>query len=161
HPPSPATGKHTTALMSDRRVFADTSVQDRPDDTGGRRLCKNIVSLSGPEARQEQQAGPTLESTLCPHFIELPWLHQGQGLFYCNTVSNHDDDSDSTACKVLLIAHIVINGEQNVESCFLCFIQQPAVFQAFPMHFTRSCNVMARQLASERFGDAMIKENLH
>ena len=65
------------------------------------------------------------------------------------------------ALEVLLITYVLVNGEENVKSRYLRFTQQLSVLQAFPAHFARSFDVVARQLASERYRHAMIKENLH
>ena len=70
------------------------------------------------------------------------------------------DQSEFSACQVLLIPDVLVGRNQHVESGLLRHPQELAVFQLIrPLHFNESLNLMLRQEAAHTDRDIFIEQD--
>src|SRR5206468_7771608 len=76
------------------------------------------------------------------------------------TRRRQDQNREASASQVLLVAQVLIGGDERVESRFRC-IEQVAIFEFGPPHFVGGGSRMARQRVAQGHGRTLVKENLH
>lgn len=75
--------------------------------------------------------------------------------------SAQHDERYSAACKVLLVAHVLIGGQEYVEPGPIRFGQQIAVGQRISSSLFRFCDRVARKKPGNALGRYVVKENAH
>ena len=67
---------------------------------------------------------------------------------------------EASASQVLLVAQVLIGGDQGIEGGFCC-AEKVAIFEGCPAHLVGGGNVVARQRVAQGRGRSQVKENLY
>lgn len=73
-------------------------------------------------------------------------------------IGGEDDKGQLATCKILLIGHILIAGEQQIEPCLFGCIKQGAVLQSLPSQLIRAHYLMAPQESGEWGGSVGVEK---
>ena len=71
----------------------------------------------------------------------------------------HDEHGKRTAFEPLLVLHVLVAGEENVEAFTLDQRQQRAVFDAAPLHTDHRMNFMPGQRSGKLLGHVFVEQN--
>jgi len=74
--------------------------------------------------------------------------------------SRENQNSETSRTKVLLIAQVLIGGDEGIE-CRLGCAEKVAVFKFGPSHFVGGGNAVTRQQAAQGRRRSLVEENLH
>ena len=72
----------------------------------------------------------------------------------------HNQHSERTGFEALLVLHVLVAGEENVETFSLDQRQQRAVRNAAPLHADHRMNFMSLQRPGELMRHVFIEQNL-
>ncbi len=61
-------------------------------------------------------------------------------------IRRYDDDGQLSIREILLIADILVAGDQNIEALMLRRIKQCTVLESLPSQFIRACHLMFSQI---------------
>jgi hypothetical protein len=71
-----------------------------------------------------------------------------------------NQDGETSGTQVLLIAQVLIGGNEDIESRFGGPKQVP-IFERSPAHLVRGRNSMSRQCVAQRCGRSLVEKNSH
>ncbi len=76
-------------------------------------------------------------------------------------IRGQDDECQFTAGEVLLIAHILIAGEEHIEFRILSHVEQSAILKPLPSQFIRPHYLLSSQETRKRCRGIGVKQDLH
>ena len=93
--------------------------------------------------------------------IDRIYDHLNMWMQFWPLLQAENDNRDFSANEILLIAHVLICGEEQVETCFFCGSQEIAIAQGGPPLLGGCANEMSLQVWTNGYRSGLIEEYLH